>query len=1197
MRESQERRKRKTRIKRPELRQEDSWDELSRRVQQKKATQQAKEKFDRDAAKSLSHISAPMLAPTRPVKKLAGEGKENEIENLPDESSQDVFSTARSAVKYNSKNNRVEVPKTSSHPDIERSGTSSPGSSPRESPPLQMQRKPQFRAPGSQSFLRDSFLPQSSRESVAVMDSQPDATADFESIPRPKSLRYPSSPSIEQYSINQTTIATKTGYTSQIVSSSMPPMPPHSSPEEVEEPLEGITPEEEERVPSSPPVLCPPEDDVTQHTYDEYAEGEGNITESDVADEDTVMEDDDDFPATKGEPSDEELEVGHDLNNNETDLIPPLKVDLGTDQEVPETLEQNEMQNVQPDDDALMQSRYTEEHDIEMEEPSQIPPRMHRQNTIPETDALDETQPSFFPDERLAISNEDAHVESADDELAARGLPVSTEPFQTARENQSVAQVTAPVPTSSKDAGSDTIQIGDRIHSLHDIANLPETQQSEDEEIFEMPRLSGLDENEEDTFMTNTSFAPPSAKRRKVMYTAKKKGFPSPVRPAVEPFSDAPPSSPLNRVLPVREDTPPTASAQARENRGAHAAVQAREEAQAPYSRPATLKTRGQPRISKPQHQRKGALKPVARELLQTLSSPVNTPSKPKASAPIRTITPPSPTAPSLDTPHQKADVDMSDVGDKPDEVTESPQATNVQRMSENAPKRPDTPTGDVLVPNRVFASWPGSHYYPATCIGRSASRQYHIRYDDGNTTFVDTALVRALALRTGDHVKVDETGMKKHTYVVVGFKDIAKNLDPEEYPSTDRFGHTTIVLEEKQRDSLPAAKAAQPAKQIAVPMASIYLTTQLWQRLRDRAFDFSPPASPSKSTEQTETPSRVAMLATPSFNRRGAAAPSLLRDATARAGSVASTARSGSGVFLNMAFIITSTGGDVDKDAIAKLIKINGGQVLEHGFHELFDLESSGEMPSSQSRRRSASAMENPAGLTLKPQYQDLGFVALISDSHSRSTKYIQALALNVPCLHLRWIQDSLSASRALSFARFLLPAGVSKFLDPNGVLRSRTIRTYDPSADDVLFAQTINDRDLLLRDQAVLLITGKSKKEIEKRAPFVFLTHALGSAAVARCADLPAAARALKDSHWDWVYVDSADASVADAAAELFGSAAGRPASAKSAKKGKKRRRDESEEQGDLVSRGEVRGRVVRVTCAEFVVQSLILGALVEE
>lgn len=179
----------------------------------------------------------------------------------------------------------------------------------------------------------------------------------------------------------------------------------------------------------------------------------------------------------------------------------------------------------------------------------------------------------------------------------------------------------------------------------------------------------------------------------------------------------------------------------------------------------------------------------------------------------------------------------------------------------------------------------------------------------------------------------------------------------------------------------------------------------------------------------------------------------------------------------------------------------------------------------------------------------------------------------------------------------KYLLPAGVSKFLDPQGVVRSRTMAAYDPAAEDLTFDTTLRDRPLLLQGQSVLLVTGRSKKEIEKRQPFVFLTHALGSANVGRCADLTDASEMLVEDHWDWVYVDNNDISVLDAAAELFGTEIPATATENKSKKGKKRKRDEGEDREELMARVQVGGKKIRVTCSEFVIQSLILGALVEE
>jgi hypothetical protein len=1222
MKESQERRKRTTHEHDPpaHLVQEDSWETLSTaqmRVQKKKM----KEALERKAAIPFAHISAPKPpSPESGKKRTGGRRKsspatsspgrhaakpdddgENSADELaralttngrqdddsPDELSQEVPFTAQVVVKHNSRNNRVQVPKTSSHPTRTQSGQSLRDTPQLATPSSQLQRESHLQTPASQLHLREPLRPHSSKDSVAVMDSQPDATADYDSIPRPKSMRFPSSPSMNQYSINQTTMAVNTGYTSQVISSSMPPMPPAMTQDGAE-----VTPEGEDGVPSSPPISALGEDltyDEHEQAHDEYAE-DTEVRESPephVVDDDVATDDEEDLPTTKSEPEGDkpvdEKEV--DMEDGEPDMVHPRKADLETDQDIPETLEKEHLEG-----DSTIHAPQEENIEASEDQETMQPPRVQRQDTVPETDALEETQPSFFPGDEI----DQVPSQPADDVDRANHTN-STEPFYTAQEQTLETAHPEPTRASSKEPGSDTLQTGDRLRSLQDIYNLPDTQQSAVEEEIEMPRLSGLDEDEENT-MGGSSPVPPSIKRQKVTYTSKRSVFQSPPKPTVTPDLkpiEAPPS-PVRPAHQALFDSPPTASAKERENRGAKAALQAREEAQAPYARQATLKSRPAPRASRGAKQKKGALKNVTKELLQSLSSPVQSPSKSKAATGVRTSTPVTPTKRKTDRVVVNPDVDMRDVDEERDELADpSPELAVNDATTKPLSNRDETPLGNIVAPNRVFASWPGSHFYPAICVGRVAGRQLQIRFDDGNTTTLDAAQVRALDIRTGDHIKVDAVGMKKHTYIVVGFKNRIEDLTGDHAPTTDTHGYATIILEERQRDSLSKSKAIQPAQPVSVPVSSIYLTTQLWNRLRDRSFTFSPPASPSKITSRITTPTTaVDPSVTPSFTRRGTTVPSLLRDATGRAASVASSsARSGSGVFSNMAFVLTSTAEGVDKDAIARVIKTNGGLVLEKGFHELFDYESADLPSSSQSRRRSTSVSEGSVGLTLKLAHKDLGFVALITDAHSRSTKYIQALALNVPCLHLRWVQDSLSASRAVPFTKYLLPAGVSKFLNPNGIVRSRTMPVYDPAADDLSFTHTLDSRDLLLHNQTVLLVTGKSKKEIE-RQPFIFLTHALGSANVGRCADLVAAADLLRDGQWDWMYVDNGEAGVADAAAELFGR--GRPAKAK---KGKKRKREDTEEREELVARGVIGGKGVKITCSEFVIQSLILGALVEE
>ncbi|KAH6638870.1 hypothetical protein C7974DRAFT_387465 [Boeremia exigua] len=1228
MKESQERRRSLRGAQRTPLVQEDSWEELSA-AQKRLQRQRQREQNHRAAGLSLSSISAPAIAPAHGVRKRRGDAQrspnpqnetpqptwhdgvledddvamedpsqhpaleDDKMDRSLDELSQDIASVAQARMRYSGLENGIQVPKTSSHPPRTQPELIPANGSRRGSPGSQLQRESQIQAPASQSILRTT--PHSSRGSVAVMDSQPDLIAGPESWPRPDN-RFPSSPSVNQYSINQTTVASRTGYTSQMISSSMVRMPPGTSQDAENGVKEGAVSGEEERVPSSPPMLT---DELTydEHGYEEHSEEDLEREPDDVATdgEDARIDEEDDLPIV--EPAQAAVEenplVASTPSALEAKYVPeairPIKVDDATDHEIPETLEED--RDFTPRSGNTGPSGKLET--ATLEDPAMPAPRLKRNNTIPETDTLEETQPSHFAEEAL-LFQENPPPEVAQKEPEVHDYTNSTEPFHTAQEQQAVSRSHMPAPHSSRDEGSDSLLDVSRIRSLNDIANLPNTQRSTAEDEIDIPSLIGFDDTNGDTHMSSPV---PAAKRRRAAVASKSSVFHSPAKQAaaVEQSQKAPPS-PFKHIQQTREETPPTASAQAREEKGALAAAQARDNITAAYGRPATLKTKRTSRPVRPQNSKKGSLK-SARAVIATMSSPNNSPSKPKASATATTqkpvpATPTRKTAKSFD---KSADVEMRDAGESTDELASSPPPSTPRLAIRLTPRQAETHGGEVVVPNRVFASWPGSHYYPATCIGRPDSKQLQIRFDDGNSTTLDAFQVRSLDLRPGDQVKVDQPGMKKYTYVVVGLTEKCDDLHNYEFPMTDRYGHVSVVLEEKQRDSLPPGRTAPLSKQVTVHIASVYLTTQLWGRLRNRTFQLSPPISPHKSASQLGTPVPTEALTTPSFTRRGLAAPSLLKDATHRAGSVASSSRSGSGVFSNMAFVLTSTGDGMDKDAVARAIKANGGRVLEQGFHELFETEPI-ELSASQSRRTSVTTVEGAGTLMLKDEFKKLGFVALITDSHSRSTKYLQALAINVPCLHLRWINDSLSASRSLTFARYLLPAGLSKYLDPHGIVRSRAMRIYDPSSDDVSFDKTFQERDLLLRGQSVLLVTGKSKKEIEKRQPFVFLTHALGASNVGRCADITAATQLLVQGKWDWVYVDSDQSSVADAAAALFGTGASAKLAKGSFKKTKKRKRDDGEPE-ELLSRGDVAGRKVRVASAEFVIQSLILGALVNE
>jgi DNA repair protein RAD9 len=299
----------------------------------------------------------------------------------------------------------------------------------------------------------------------------------------------------------------------------------------------------------------------------------------------------------------------------------------------------------------------------------------------------------------------------------------------------------------------------------------------------------------------------------------------------------------------------------------------------------------------------------------------------------------------------------------------------------------------------------------------------------------------------------------------------------------------------------------------------------------------------------------------------------------------IAATSRRDNGLFANMAFAVTFTHAESTEKLLAtKAIIDNGAHLLNHGFDELFDVS----IPEHHSTNKSAACAttfgnyEKSEPLRLKRDAQILGFTALIADRYCRRAKYMQALALDIPCLHYRWLTDSIAASKVQPFLKYLLPAGESAFL--SGSVRSRSLPSYDPLSADAKLVNVLGRRQLLLGEKNVLLVMGKGKQE-ERRKAYLFLTYALGAKDVGRVRDLTEAKRSLKTRSWDWVYVDGDEA---EAEVVLFSSGTSTyPGADKKRKRG---------DQLAVMGNAKQASNNVNIVGDEFVIQSLILGALME-
>lgn len=310
--------------------------------------------------------------------------------------------------------------------------------------------------------------------------------------------------------------------------------------------------------------------------------------------------------------------------------------------------------------------------------------------------------------------------------------------------------------------------------------------------------------------------------------------------------------------------------------------------------------------------------------------------------------------------------------------------------------------------------------------------------------------------------------------------------------------------------------------------------------------------------------------------------------------------------LFRGMAFAISYKRSDEaavqDREEITTLILSHGGQIIED-FKDIFektDIDglASPTVSTANSTNtsfapgsRRGSVQPNPApqhdnkndndndgDLRLTEHAKTLGFVAFIGDTYSRKSKFLQALALGLPCLSSFWIRRCIATKSILQWTGpYMLQAGESRKM--HGMLVTRFIQPY--SAITARFENTFKDRKKMLEEMGVLFLfskSGRGKAGVDnklKREHYLWLTRALGARQVRRIATAAEARRLIAEAEdgaargqapragWDIVYVDDR---------EKVGSV--------------KRHLGMSKE-----------GKKMRVVSDEFVVQSLILGWLEDE
>ncbi|KAK8012199.1 Demethylsterigmatocystin 6-O-methyltransferase [Apiospora arundinis] len=176
------------------------------------------------------------------------------------------------------------------------------------------------------------------------------------------------------------------------------------------------------------------------------------------------------------------------------------------------------------------------------------------------------------------------------------------------------------------------------------------------------------------------------------------------------------------------------------------------------------------------------------------------------------------------------------------------------------------------------------------------------------------------------------------------------------------------------------------------------------------------------------------------------------------------------SGLFKGMVFALSFNSEDEAAKQLTKsLIQRASGKILVAGFDELFE-------PACLGLPLELSPSTEARSLALKSNFQATSFTALIADSHSRKAKYMQALALGLPCLSAKWISTCVSRGKVMGWSSYVLCAGSSRVL--GGAICSRNIPIYEASSKTL--PETLEESPAFLRNMFILVVREEDKVEL---------------------------------------------------------------------------------------------------------------------
>jgi hypothetical protein len=271
-----------------------------------------------------------------------------------------------------------------------------------------------------------------------------------------------------------------------------------------------------------------------------------------------------------------------------------------------------------------------------------------------------------------------------------------------------------------------------------------------------------------------------------------------------------------------------------------------------------------------------------------------------------------------------------------------------------------DSPT------HRVLALFQDTkrNYYPATVMEPpttvSADQEVPpetevvVRFDDGMETTVKLRHIRRFQVREGDEVKLAIPGAKNASFVVRRCE-----TDPTQDGKTDIDGNNMVVITSK-------ARGATEERRVAIDQ--IFITPRLFAQFQQRCYTF------------TKDPSARSKYVPTIVSRQILSSPRVVRPI-----------RKVSTIFQNMVFAMTVINLDTkEREELTRAVRMHGGHIVDEGLEDLFHCPD-----------------DVHGELVLLPQWESTTFCGVIADGYSRKPKYLQALALGLPCLSCRWIEN----------------------------------------------------------------------------------------------------------------------------------------------------------------------------------------------